>query len=157
MNSDSVYINEVLELKFVADEFVWILNTKEFIIDSDSGLFYEELCSIMNNNYVFGNNICFKDNDRLVWLSDGYCDIEDEDSLSRVNSLIIEKRNDSFLIKIYNPFLEENNINRSFYLVCFSPLNNGYFSKNISSGLSLQDDFCLMYQRLLSTKRHVLK
>ena len=159
MYSDSIIINnndKTLEMKFISDEFVWLLNTDEIIIDYNIGMFYEELNAVMNNDYIFDGNIpCYKDKNKLVWLSDQYCDVSDEESLSRVNRLIIERKGSSFLIKIYNPFFEENNIKRSYYVISFSPLFNGYYSRNIESGLSLQDDFCLMYQNILECKKHV--
>lgn len=160
IENDSVFVSDgkfILEMKYIADEFVWMINNDSIIIDCSNSILYDELCRIMNNNYFFQNNIpCYKDNNKLIWLSDQYCDIEDKDSLSRINRLMIERRDDKFYIKVYNPFFEKNNIKRLYYTIIFSPLFNGYYSKNIDSGLSLQDDFCLMYQRLLRSKKHVL-
>lgn len=160
IEGNSVLINNdetILEMKFISDEFVWMMNSKEMIIDHNNLYFYEELFEIMNNNYTFGNVHCYKDSDKLVWLSDQFCDLDDIDSLSRINRLIIDRLEDKFLIRIHNPFFEENNINKSYYVVSFSPLFNGYYSRNEKNGLSLQDEFCLMYQKLLRDKRHVLK
>ena len=147
----------IIEMFYMADEFVWVLYSKNIIVNNDCEL-YEEICKIMNNNYIFQDNIpCFKKKDMLVWLSDQYCDIDDIESVSRVNRLIIKRFNDSFLISVSNPFFEKNNINKSSYLVSFSPLFNGFYSRNIESGLTLQDDFCIMYQNLFDKKRCVLR
>ena len=160
IEENSIFISnddKVLEMKFIYDEFVWIMNSREMVIDKNDLAFYEELHTIMNNNYVFGLDYCYKDSNKLIWLSDQFCDFEDIDSLNRINRLIIDRLDDRFLIRIHNPFCENNNINKSYYVVSFSPLFNGYYSRNMESGISLQDDFCLMYQKLLRDKRHVLK
>lgn len=161
IEEDSVFVSDkknILEMKFIADEFVWILNSNEIIISSKDEIFYEELNNIMNNSYVFQDGIpSYKDNNKLIWLSDCYCDIEDKESLSRINRLVIERRYDYFLIKVYNPFFESVGIKKIYNVISFSPLFNGYYSGNINSGFSLQDDFCLMYQKILRCKKHVLK
>lgn len=147
----------IIQMYYVGDEFVWILHSKNIVINNDSEL-YNELCNIMNNNYIFQDNIpSFKKFDMLVWLSDQYCDVDDIESINRVNRFIIKKLNDSFLISVSNPFCEENNINKNSYLVSFSPLFNGFYSRNLDSGLTLQDDFCMMYHNLLNMNKHVLK
>lgn len=146
----------VIEMFFIADEFVWIINSNNIVIDKDNE-FYNYISRIMNNNYVFQSGIPSMKNDFvLVWLSDQYCDIENSDELDRINRLVIEKYEDYFIIRVVNPFLEKMNINRKNYMISFSPLFNGYFSRNVDSGLSLQDDFCIMYQNIRN-KGRVLK
>lgn len=160
INDEVVFVKDnecVLEMKYVADEFVWIFNSKEMIIEKDSD-FYDSISFIMDNNYIFQENIpSFKNKDLLIWLSDQYCDIEDEDSISRVNRLIIERNDDKFILRVYNPFFEKYNINKSFYMISFSPLFNGFYSRNLDSGLTLQDDFCLIYRSILNSNKHVFK
>ena len=160
VNGDRVEIfnndDLVIEMFFIADEFVWIINSNNIVIDKDNE-FYNYISRIMNNNYVFQSGIPSMKNDFvLVWLSDQYCDIENSDELDRINRLVIEKYDNYFIIRVVNPFLEKMNINRKNYMISFSPLFNGYFSKNVDSGLSLQDDFCIMYQNIRN-KGRVLK
>ena len=160
VNGDRVEIfnndDLVIEMFFIADEFVWIINSNNIVIDKDNE-FYNYISRIMNNNYVFQSGIpSMKSDFVLVWLSDQYCDIENSDELDRINRLVIEKYEDYFIIRVVNPFLEKMNINRKNYMISFSPLFNGYFSKNVDSGLSLQDDFCIMYQNIRN-KGRVLK
>lgn len=147
----------LIEMFYIADEFVWILNSKEIIVNKDND-FYDKLDSIMKNNYVFQNGIPSKKDDKmLVWLSDQYCNIEDEEELDKINRLIIKRKDNCFVISVFNPFFEKFNINKSSYMISFSPLFNGFYSRNVNSGISLQDDFCLLYQELLNKKERVLK
>lgn len=160
VNGDRVEIfnndDLVIEMFFIADEFVWIINSNNIVIDKDNE-FYNYISRIMNNNYVFQSGIpSMKSDFVLVWLSDQYCDIENSDELDRINRLVIEKYDNYFIIRVVNPFLEKMNINRKNYMISFSPLFNGYFSRNVDSGLSLQDDFCIMYQNIRN-KGRVLK
>ncbi len=147
----------LLEMYFIADEFIWVINACEFVIDKNDEVYYH-IEKIMNNNYIFQDGIpSMKSNDILIWLSDQYCDIDDDEEINRVNRLIIKRENDSFRICVVNPYLEKNYIYKKNYIISFSPLFNGFYSRNIDSGLSLQDDFCVMYQNLLRRNMHVLK
>ena len=93
--------------------------------------FFDELNEIMNNDYIFQKGVpSQKNKNKLIWFSDQYCDLEDEDSVKRINRLVIEKLEDTFRISVHNPFLEEMNIKKSIYIIAFSPLYNGYFTRN---------------------------
>ena len=61
----------------------------------------------------------------------------------------IMKLEDTFRISVHNPFLEEMNIKKSIYIIAFSPLYNGYFTRNTKTNLTLQDDMAVIYQKLL--------
>lgn len=152
--------NLLLEQQYQADEFLWVIRTKEPIIlhRENNESFFDELNEIMNNDYIFQTGIpSQKTKNKLVWLSDQYCDLEDEDSLRRINRLVIERLEDTFTISVSNPFLEELNIKRSISVIAFSPLFNGYFSRNTKTGLTLQDDMAVIYQKLLHDRSRRLK
>lgn len=150
--------NILIEQFYIADEFVWLVNEKVTITKETNELFYEELDKIMSSNYEFQSNTpSSKTKNKIIWLSDQYCNTEDEEELSRVNKLIIEKQNDIFIIYVENPFLDKLNIKRNPYTIVFSPLGNGYYSKNIETSLTFQDDIAIMYQTLLHNKSRVLK
>ena len=150
----------VLEQQFHADEFIWVVRSKEPIIlhRENNETFYDELSQIMNNDYIFQSGVpSLKTQNKLVWFSDQYCDLEDEDSIRRINRLVIERLEDTFTISVSNPFLEELNIKRSTSVIAFSPLFNGYFSRNTKTGLTLQDDMAVIYQKLLHDRSRRLK
>ena len=150
----------VLEQQFHADEFIWVVRSKEPIIlhRENNETFYDELSEIMNNDYTFQSGVpSLKTQNKLIWFSDQYCDLEDEDSVKRINRLVIKKNDDTFKISVSNPFLEELNIKKSIYIIAFSPLYNGYFTRNTKTNLTLQDDMARIYQKLLHEKGRRLK
>lgn len=149
----------ILEQKYLADEFIWILYDKEITLNREiNEIFYDELNKIFENEYVFQENIpSKKTKNKIVWLSDQYCDIEDEYSLSKINRLIIEKKNNTFIIRIENPLLEKLKISKKINVIAFSPLYNGYFSRNKKTNSTFQDDIVMIYQKLMHNKTHVLK
>lgn len=150
----------VLEQQFHADEFIWVVRSKEPIILQREGneTFFDELNEIMNNDYIFQKGVPSQKNEnKLIWFSDQYCDLEDEDSVKRINRLVIEKLEDTFRISVHNPFLEEMNIKKSIYIIAFSPLYNGYFTRNTKTNLTLQDDMAVIYQKLLYERGRRLK
>lgn len=135
--------DEVLfSMNFLFDEFIWSFYTESVVeIDRDTDSeFYDNLDSLMSGKYVFGNNgLSSLENDKLVWFSDQYCNFEDEDSIDRISRLVIKKDNDSFRISMINPFYERIGIKRS-KIVSFSPMGNGYFTRNILTNSTFQDD-----------------
>lgn len=150
----------VLEQQFHADEFIWVVRSKEPIILQREGneTFFDELNEIMNNDYIFQKGVPSQKNEnKLIWFSDQYCDLEDEDSVKRINRLVIEKLEETFRISVHNPFLEEMNIKKSIYIIAFSPLYNGYFTRNTKTNLTLQDDMAVIYQKLLYERGRRLK
>lgn len=135
--------DEVLfSMNFLFDEFVWSFYTESVVeIDRDTDSeFYDNLDSLVSGKYVFGNNgLSSLENDKLVWFSDQYCNFDDEDSIDRISRLVIEKDNGSFRISMINPFYERIGIKRS-KMVSFSPMGNGYFTRNILTNSTFQDD-----------------
>lgn len=136
----------LFQLGFMADEFVWdFYSSKSILLTRDiDESFYNNLNELMNNSYVFGDSlkgISFKEEERLVWLSDVYCDLSDLESINKVSRLIIEKADDAFKISVENPYIDkfdkDNNRGRC---IAFSPAGNGVFTKNIDTGTTLQSD-----------------
>jgi hypothetical protein len=148
--------NQMLELRFWADEFVWtIYSSKEIILTRDDELFYDNLNSIMNSQYIFSNDrLCSKSQNEIIWFSDGYCDIDDKESTDRVNRLIIKKDGDSFKIRAVNPFLSKSGIDKEMYTIIFSPAGNGQYTKNINTGTTFQDDMVNLYINVYNSKRY---
>ena len=98
-----------------------------------------------------------KDSHKLIWHSDCYYNPDDEWSIASVSCLNIE-RND-FCFKIWCTKKLDEMLDRPYrtYGICFSPAGNGKYSKNLNTGLTLQDDFVThIYQPLLN-KNKVLK
>lgn len=150
----------LLEQQYHCDEFLWIIRTnKPIVLERETNeIMYDKLDKIMSSNYIFQEGIpSQKTKNKLVWLSDQYCNLEDEDALKRINRLIIEKINDAFHISVHNPFLEELKINKNIYVIAFSPLFNGYFSRNQETGLTLQDDFAIMFNEILHNNPQTIK
>ena len=146
--------NPVMELSWFFDEFVWMVKSNEPIIitkETDE-VFYENLCDLMNNNYKFylDNKLSFKEENKLQWLSDQYVNLEDEEEIDKVNRLIIEKVDNSFIIYVNNPFLSRCGIKKRNYIICFSPLGNGYVVKNVDTGANLQDDIVTLFSNTIN-------
>lgn len=135
----------LFSMSFFFDEFVWCFYTDSDILitrelDSD---FYDNLNSLMNGKYIFNNNgLSSLDNNKLIWFSDQTCDFEDIDSTDRISRLVIERDSDSFRLFMFNPFYENNEIKRS-KMVSFSSMGNGYFTRNILTNSTFQDDIVL--------------
>lgn len=143
----------VMELKWFHDEFMWLVCEESIVITRESDeVFYMQLNALMNNDYQFfiDSKLSNKSDNRIEWLSDQYCDLEDKDSTDKVNRLIIERVNETFVIKIENPYLKENGINRSSYAVAFSPAGNGYMVKNIETGTNFQDDIVSLFSNTMN-------
>ena len=146
--------NPVMELSWFFDEFVWMVKSNEPIIitkETDE-VFYKNLCDLMNNNYKFylDSKFSFKEENKLQWLSDQYVNLEDMSETDKVNRLIIEKIEDSFLIYIHNPFLSRCGIKKKNYIICFSPLGNGHMVKNVDTGANLQDDIVDLFSKTIN-------
>lgn len=79
-----------------------------------------------------------------------YCDIEDENSTNMVNRLIIEKTDNKIKLSYENPFFKKFNIRKCDNVIAFSPCGNGFYSKNINTGLSFQDDIIMTFYKILT-------
>lgn len=147
----------IMYIDYSTDECIWYFYNSEVItITKDMDLF-ELLRNIILQQYDFDNNEVlksYKKNNKLVWYSDCYFNPNDEWSRNSVSYLTIEYLDGIFTLKCTKPL--DNIIDRgeSSHVIAFSPLGNGKYTKNIESGLTLQDDFVIMvYQELLKKEK----
>jgi len=145
-------------------DFVIHFHTKDKVVitkELDEFL-YLNLKQILKNNYFFGNDpLSYQTDNKIVWFSDCYCNIEDEEERSRISRLIIEYIDNSIELSYENQFYENYNINRD-GVIAFSPAGNGFYSRNKKTGLTFQDDIVwAFYQTLVKeyvkTKKKVRK
>lgn len=156
------FINEdtnetVMYIDYPTDECIWYFNNSELItITKDMDLF-ELLKNIISQQYNFNEDEIlksYKANNKLVWYSDCYYNPDDEWSRNSVSYITIEYIDGVFKLKCTKPL--DNMIDRKekSHVIAFSPLGNGKYTKNIESGLTLQDDFVIMvYQELLKREK----
>lgn len=151
--------NEIMYIDHSTDECIWYFHSDNIInVTADMEL-YNLLYIFMNNYYDFGDEILqnYKDSNKLIWHSDCYYNPDDKWSIASVSCLNIERNDNCF--KIWCTKKLDEMIDRPYktYAICFSPAGNGKYSKNLATGLTLQDDFVIhIYQPLLN-KNKVLK
>lgn len=147
----------IMYIDYSTDECIWYFYNSEVItITKDMDLF-ELLRNIILQQYDFNNNEVlksYKKNNKLVWYSDCYFNPNDEWSRNSVSYLTIEFVNDAFKLKCVKPLDDMIDRGTKSHVIAFSPLGNGKYTKNIESGLTLQDDFVIMvYQELLKKEK----
>lgn len=147
----------VMYIDYPTDECIWYFNNSELItITKDMDLF-ELLKNIISQQYKFNEDEIlksYKSDNKLIWYSDCYFNPDDEWSRNSVSYLTIEYIDGVFKLKCTKPL--DNMIDRKekSHVIAFSPLGNGKYTKNIESGLTLQDDFVIMvYQKLLKREK----
>lgn len=134
------------------DECIWVFNKSDITVTLEDEL-YSLIDDFMRNDYIFSDEVLvnYKDKNKLVWYSDCYYDPDDEWSKNSVSCLEIVKENNVFRIHCSKKI--EDVLGRKFerYGICFSPLGNGKFSKNVRTNCSLQDEFVMnVYRPLLN-------
>ena len=148
---------EIMYMDYSTDECIWWFNSNDVITITENTKLFELLRIFMNQQYDFCNNEIlksFKKDNQLVWYSDCYFNPDDKLSLKSVSYLNIEYNGDCFKLWCVKPLDEIINRKQKSHCICFSPLSNGKYVKNISSGLTLQDDFVMMvYQKLLEQEK----
>lgn len=141
----------LLETGKLGEEFIIHFHTKNKVIitkELDECL-YLNLKGLLENNYFFRHSeLSYQIDNKIVWFSDCYCDIEDEEERSRVSRLIIENIDNQIQISYTNPFYEKYNIDRD-AIIAFSPAGNGFYSRNEKTGLSFQDDIVWAFYKTL--------
>lgn len=147
----------VMYIDYPTDECIWYFNNSELItITKDMDLF-ELLKNIISQQYKFNEDEIlksYKSDNKLIWYSDCYFNPDYEWSRNSVSYLTIEYIDGVFKLKCTKPL--DNMIDRKekSHVIAFSPLGNGKYTKNIESGLTLQDDFVIMvYQKLLKREK----
>ena len=151
---------EIMYIDHTTDECIWFFNSDRLVTINLDDELYELLNNLMDNTYQFINNdlICFKDQNKLIWYSDCYYNPDDEWSMQSVSCITIERKDKCFEIKPSKKLDEKINRKNKIYGICFSPAGNGKYSKNINTGLTLQDDFVtLIYHKLLENKKELKK
>ena len=162
-NNNKLYIindeKTLLETGRVGAEFVIYLYTKNKIIitkELDEYL-YSNLSELLENKYIFANNnLSYQIDNKIVWFSDGYCSVEDKEETDKVSRLIIEKKDNEINISYSNPFYERYEIERD-PVIAFSPAGNGFYSINIKTGLSFQDDIIIAFYKTYTKEKNKLK
>ena len=147
----------IMYVDYPIDECVWYFNDSGLITITNEMELFELLKSIMSQQYDFSDSEVlksYKKNNKLVWYSDCYYNPDDEWSRNSVSYLTIEFVNDAFKLKCVKPLDDMIDRETKSHVIAFSPLGNGKYTKNIESGLTLQDDFVQMvYQNLLKNDK----
>lgn len=166
INGNTIYFydnnnNEIMYLDHSTDECIWYFNSNNIINITQDMELYNILDNFMKQEYIFINDELknYKDNNKLIWYSDCYYNPDNEWSISSVSCLNIERKENCFNIWCTKELDKKIERPHKFHCICFSPGDNGKYSKNINTNLTLQDDFITyIYQRLLDkSKNKVLK
>lgn len=141
----------LLETGKLGAEFIIHLYTKNKVIitqELDECLYFN-LIELLDNNYFFGHsNLSYQTDNKIVFFSDCYCNVEDEEEKAMISRLIIENIDNQIHISYYNPFYEKYNISRD-GIIAFSPAGNGLYSRNKKTGLTFQDDIIMAFYKTL--------
>ena len=152
--------NLIMYFDHSIDDAVWYFETNEIIKITEDMELYSLLDNFMNQGYIFGGELLknYKDKNKLIWYSDCYYNPDDEWSVESVSCFNIERIYNYFNVWCTKKLDERINRTNKTYSIAFAPLMNGVFSRNINTGLTLQDDVVtLIYQPLLKNKTKVLK
>lgn len=155
IQNKKIYLTEddqiLLQTGKLGADFIIHFHTKNKVIitkELDESLYFN-LKELLENNYFFGHSdLSYQTDNKIVWFSDCYCDIEDEEERSRISRLIIEKISNQIELSYKNPFYEKYNINRD-GVIAFSPAGNGLYSRNEKTGLTFQDDIVWAFYKIL--------
>ena len=144
--------------KLGADFIIHFYTKNKVIItkELDECLYFNLKELLENNYYFYHNDLSYQEENKIVWFSDCYCNIEDEEERSRIGRLIIEKINNQIELSYENPFYEKYNIKRD-GVIAFSPAGNGFYSRNEKTGLTFQDDVVWTFHRTLLNDYSKLK
>ena len=151
--------NLIMCLDYRIDDFVWYFNTNEVIKINEDMEIYSLIDEFMNEEYIFSDELLksYKDKNKLIWYSDCYYNPDDEWSIASVSCINIVKKDSCFIIKCTKKLDEIIDRPHKTYGICFSPAGNGKYSKNLNTGLTLQDDFVTCIYQPLLNKNKVLK
>ena len=147
----------IMYIDYPADECIWCFSdSNEITITNDMELF-EPIKQFMSQQYIFNEDEdlkSYKNNNKLVWYSDCYYNPDNEWSRDSVSYLTIEYIDGIFKIKCTKPLDEMIDRKDKSHVIGFSPLGNGRYTKNVKSGMTLQDDFVIgVYQELLKKEK----
>lgn len=155
---------EIMYIDFSTDECIWYFFANGIIEITSEMELYDLLNNLMNNSYEFSNKGLpnyvsnYKDNDKLIWYSDCYYNPDDDLSVASISCLNIERKEKVFKIYCLKKIDEIIDRKNKTYAICFSPLGNGQYSKNLKTGLTFQDDFIIsIYEPLLQKNKQLKK
>lgn len=150
----------LLETGKAGAEFSLCLSGDEPIMISkevDESL-YINLKQILESKYVFCNHgFSYQEDNKIVWFSDQYCDMEDLEETNLVTRLILEDLGEQIKISCQKPYDINHGVKRSDYFVAFSPCGNGFWSENLDTGLTFQDDIVRVFYRILRCEIEIPK
>lgn len=153
--------NELMYFDYPTDECIWFFNSSDEIIVGEEDELYNFLEFLMNQRYTFDEGLlrCHKSDNELLWYSDCYYDPDNKWSVDNVSYLTIVKEDKTFKLKCTKPLYDIVKRNKETHCICFSPMGNGRLTRNIETGMTLQDDFVIhIYRELLKKdKIKVLK
>ena len=162
-NSEIEIINNsgsiISKLYFIPSYFIWEFssdiskNNPIILSKDDNEFFYKNLEWLMKQEYLFPHKYSIKLQNKLIWLSEHCFDLEDEYERDITSRLIIEKMENFFVIYFSKPFIEKNNLPNNGASISFAPAGNGYLTKNIITGTSLQDDIINLFYHTLNNKK----
>ena len=149
--------NEIMYIDYSTDECIWYFHNSNVITITEDMELFNLLKSIMSQQYIFNDNCIlksYKNSNKLVWYSDCYYNPDDEWSRNSVSYLTIDFLDGIYKLRCINPLNQMIGREDSSHVIAFSPAGNGVFTRNIKTGLTLQDDFVLMiYQELLKKEK----
>ena len=149
-NNDGV---EIMYIDYSTDECIWHFSSSDVIEITSDNVLYPMLVQFMNQNYIFFNEVLEnkKEENKLLWFSDCYFNPDDAYSVASVSSLNIEYKDDIFYVWCNKELDKKIKRPNQYHSICFSPCGNGQYSRNIDTGLTLQDDFVsIVYHSLIS-------
>jgi hypothetical protein len=152
--------NLIMYFDHSIDDCIWCFDTDGIIKITDDMELYSLISSFMNQDYTFNDGLLknYKDKNKLIWYSDCYYNPDDEWSVDSVSFLNIERKDNYFNIWCTKKLDEIIDRKDKTYCIAFAPSGNGVFSRNVNTGLTLQDDFVtLVYQPLIRNKTKMLK
>ena len=154
----NVETNEiVMYIDYLADECIWYFKDGSEITLTEGMELFEPIKELMLQQYTIcdsGVLISYKDKDKLVWFSDCYYDPDDKWSRNSVSYLTIVYESNIIRLNCIKPLDKMLERKDKSHVIVFSPLGNGKSTKNVNSGMTLQDDFVTkVYQELLKKEK----
>ena len=146
---------KLVEFGFVGDEYTIIFYTDKKVpitkeIDSD---FYDSYKRILSNSYIMLIPFSSQTDNRIIWFSDGCCDLDDKWQTDAKSRLCIEEEGDQIFLSAINPFFDQYPFQNNPRVVILSPAGNGHFSKNVETLHTFQDDIIMIHQQSLSREK----
>ncbi len=143
----------VMYIDCFADEYIWYFkDSNEIILTQDMELF-ELIKKLMLQQYmIYDSEVLksYKDKDKLVWYSDCYYNPDDKWSRNNVSYLTIIYDKSEIKLKCIKPLDKIIDRKDKSHVIAFSPCGNGRCTRNLKTGMTLQDDFVIdVYQKLL--------